>query len=194
MTNEIPAFEGLLNDIPAEWRPAVQAQLQTGENVLAALAVDLDAQLRFVSGLVVVTNQRLLSRALDGGWQVWLYRADLVLKHHDHAGVGHLELLDAQGRLASWRFTLGRNLYAIRLLDQFKIYAQSHVTGQPPAAPEGRYCPSCKAPLEPEQEECPVCAKVIHTPPSTWTLLRLWRFAQPYRGQLLLGFPTWQCR
>ncbi|MFT6590703.1 MAG: ATP-binding cassette subfamily B protein [Rhodoferax sp.] len=188
MTNEIPAFEGLLNDIPAEWRPAVQAQLQTGENVLAALAVDLDAQLRFVSGLVVVTNQRLLSRALDGGWQVWLYRADLVLKHHDHAGVGHLELLDAQGRLASWRFTLGRNLYAIRLLDQFKIYAQSHVTGQPPAAPEGRYCPSCKAPLEPEQEECPVCAKVIHTPPSTWTLLRLWRFAQPYRGQLLLGF------
>ena len=49
-------------------------------------------------------------------------------------------------------------------------------------------CPSCKAPLEPDQEECPVCTKVVHTPPSTWTLLRLWRFAQPYRGQLLLGF------
>jgi ATP-binding cassette subfamily B protein len=29
---------------------------------------------------------------------------------------------------------------------------------------------------------------VVHTPPSTWTLLRLWRFARPYRGQLLLGF------
>ena len=25
-------------------------------------------------------------------------------------------------------------------------------------------------------------------PPSTWTLLRLWRFAKPYQGQLLAGF------
>jgi ATP-binding cassette subfamily B protein len=29
---------------------------------------------------------------------------------------------------------------------------------------------------------------VLHTPPSTWTLFRLWRFAKPYHGQLLLGF------
>jgi ATP-binding cassette subfamily B protein len=28
----------------------------------------------------------------------------------------------------------------------------------------------------------------VHTPPSTWTLFRLWRFARPYRGQLLAGF------
>jgi ATP-binding cassette subfamily B protein len=33
-----------------------------------------------------------------------------------------------------------------------------------------------------------MCTKVVHTPPSTWTLFRLWRFAKPYRGQLLLGF------
>ncbi|MFZ2220207.1 MAG: ABC transporter ATP-binding protein, partial [Rhodoferax sp.] len=49
-------------------------------------------------------------------------------------------------------------------------------------------CPSCKAPLAPDQEECPICTKVLHTPPSTWTLFRLWRFAKPYKGQLLLGF------
>ena len=29
---------------------------------------------------------------------------------------------------------------------------------------------------------------MVHTPPSTWTLFRLWRFAKPYRGQLFLGF------
>jgi ATP-binding cassette subfamily B protein len=29
---------------------------------------------------------------------------------------------------------------------------------------------------------------VVHTPPSTWTLFRLWRFAKPYRGELTLGF------
>jgi ATP-binding cassette subfamily B protein len=102
--------------------------------------------------------------------------------------VGHLELSDAQGRLASWRFTLGRNLQAIRLLDEFRIFQESHVSGQPPAQPEGHRCPSCKAPLAPDQDECPICTKVIHTPPSTWTLFRLWRFARPYRGQLLVGF------
>jgi hypothetical protein len=46
MTNEIPASELLLNDIPADWRLDVQAQLSTGENVLATLEVDLDTQLR----------------------------------------------------------------------------------------------------------------------------------------------------
>jgi ATP-binding cassette subfamily B protein len=53
---------------------------------------------------------------------------------------------------------------------------------------ESNVCPSCKAPLEPEQEECPICTKVVYTPPSTWTLFRLWRFASPYRWQLALGF------
>lgn len=188
MTNEITASEPLLNDIPSDWRLEVQAQLQTGENVLAVLAVDLDTQLNFVNGLVLVTNQRLLSRAPDATWRTWGYRPQLTLKHHDHAGVGHLSLNDAQGQLASWRFTLGRNLQAIRLLDQFQIQLTSHVTGQPAALPDQRCCPSCKAPLEPDQDECPVCTQVIHTPPSTWILLRLWRFARPYRGQLLLGF------
>jgi ATP-binding cassette subfamily B protein len=177
-----------LNDIPAQWRPEVQAQLQIGENVLATLEVDLDTKLCFVKALVLVTNQRLLSRAPDASWSHWAYRTHLTLKHHDHAGVGHLELNDAQGRLASWRFTLGRNLHAIRLLDQFQLQLESQVSGQPVALPDSRRCPSCKAPLAPDQDECPICTKVIHTPPSTWTLFRLWRFAKPYRGQLLAGF------
>ncbi|MGD9788825.1 MAG: ABC transporter ATP-binding protein, partial [Sulfuricellaceae bacterium] len=40
----------------------------------------------------------------------------------------------------------------------------------------------------PVQDECPVCNNEIHTPPSTWTLFRLWRFAKPYNKQLLAGF------
>ncbi len=188
MTHEISVSDTWLNDIPADWRPDVQAQLQNEENVLAVLEVDLDAQLFFVNGLLIVTNQRLLSRAPDASWRAWPYQPGLTLTHHDHAGVGHLELSDAKGRLANWRFTLGLNLQAIRLHQQFQISHQSHVTGQPPAPPDEHRCPSCKAPLTPDQDECPICAKVIHTPPSTWVLFRLWRFAQPYRGQLLLGF------
>lgn len=124
----------------------------------------------------------------DTVWKSWSFRHGLRLTHHDHAGVGHLELFDDHGRLASWRFTLGQNLHAIRVLEQFVERLDSHLTGQPVLEAEQEVCPSCKAPLEPEQEECPICAKVLHTPPSTWTLFRLWRFAHPYRGQLALGF------
>jgi ATP-binding cassette subfamily B protein len=64
------------------------------------------------------------------------------------------------------------------------------VTGIAVQPPEQHTCPSCKAPLDPDQEECPICTKVLHTPPSTWTLFRLWRFAVPYRGQLAARLPA----
>jgi ATP-binding cassette subfamily B protein len=118
----------------------------------------------------------------------WAYRSGLTLHHYDHAGVGHLELHDADGLLQSWRFTLKQNLHAIRLVDQFQAQLESAISGKPLVQTFKNICPSCKAPLEPDQEECPVCTKVVHTPPSTWTLFRLWRFARPYRGQLSLGF------
>jgi ATP-binding cassette subfamily B protein len=182
----IPLAAGLL---PARWQPDVEKNLLPGENVLSSVEVDLDAKLRFIKGLVVVTDRRLLARAPgETEWREWAYRPGLQLKHHDHAGVGHLELVDQHGLLAAWRFTLGQNLHAIRVLDQFREQLDSHVSGRALQKAEQNVCPSCKAPLEPDQEECPICTKVLYTPPSTWTLLRLWRFAKPYRGQLGLGF------
>ncbi len=175
--------------LPDQWLPDVEKKLLPGENVLSSVEVDLDAKLRFTKGILVVTDRRLLSRAPgDAEWREWRYRPGLRLKHHDHAGVGHLELIDEQGRLAAWRFTLGQNLQAIRVLDQFGEQQESHVSGRQVAKAEQHVCPSCKAPLEPDQEECPICTKVLYTPPSTWTLFRLWQFAKPYRGQLALGF------
>ncbi len=175
--------------LPEQWQAEVEKELASGENVLSSVEVDLDARLRFKKGILVVTGSRLLARAPgESTWRHWSYRPGLKLTHHDHAGVGHLELVDEQGRLANWRFTLGQNLHAIRLLDQFREQLESHVSGQPVRALEQNICPSCKAPLEPDQDECPICTKVLYTPPSTWTLFRLWRFAKPYRGELALGF------
>ncbi len=189
MTTDVPVVRPGLNDLPAKWRESVQTALHPQENVLAVLEVDLDARLHFVPGLVVATSTRLLSCASAGApWQAWDLRAGLELMHHDHAGVGHLQLVDANGLLTTWRFTLGHNLQAIRLMDQFHAQRDSAVSGKSLAVVLKNVCPSCKAPLEPDAEECPVCTKVVHTPPSTWTLFRLWRFARPYRGQLLLGF------
>lgn len=191
MTTEliVPAVLTPATTLPAHWLAQLEKNLLTGENVLSSVEVDLDARLRFTKGIIVVTEKRLLARAPgETTWQHWSYRPGLRLAHHDHAGVGHLELFDDHGRLAAWRFTLGQNLHAIRVLEQFVERLDSHLTGQPVLAAEQEVCPSCKAPLAPDQEECPICAKVLHTPPSTWTLFRLWRFAHPYRGQLALGF------
>ncbi|QAU33012.1 ABC transporter ATP-binding protein [Janthinobacterium sp. 17J80-10] len=189
MTSPSPVSDLSRNDLPLEWRTSVATQLAPGENVLAWVQVDLDRRLHFKKGLLALTERRLLTQAPgETGWSSWPFQAGLALQHHDHAGVGHLELVDGDGLLASWRFTLGQNLQAIRLIDQFDLLQASHVSGAPAAEPEGDFCPSCKAPLEPDQDVCTVCTRVIHTPPSTWTLLRLWRFARPYKGQLLAGF------
>ncbi len=177
------------SDVPAEWLAEIRKELRAHENVQAVLEVDLDTHLHFGRGVLVATDQRLLAREPGrSDWQSWDYRPGLTLAQHDHAGVGQLELLDGQGRLAHWRYTLGQNLQATRLADRVGRQLRSLSTGRPVAPPAAHECPTCKAPLEPGQDECPICAKVIHTPPSTWTLLRLWRFARPYKGQLLLGF------
>jgi ATP-binding cassette subfamily B protein len=42
--------------------------------------------------------------------------------------------------------------------------------------------------VDASDEECAVCLEKDQAPTSTWTLFKLWRFARPYRGQLLLGF------
>ena len=163
----------------------LQARLREAENVKAQLEVDLDARMNFARGLLVLTSERLLAwEPGSANWSEWPLRPDLAMRIHDHAGVGSLDLVDAGGRLAQWRFTLQINLQAQRWQEAFEK------RDEPPKAEaeELEFCPSCQAPLPPDSEECPTCARELHTPPSTWVLLRLSRFAKPYQGQLLAGF------
>ncbi|NMM06419.1 ABC transporter ATP-binding protein [Polaromonas sp.] len=202
MQHNHPVDDAVPND-PA--LAGLRSQLATQENVLCTLVVDLDQQLRFAEGLLALTDRRLLARGPQGEWSSWplLGAADgpaagLALRHFDHAGVGTLELCDAHQRLASWRFTLAVNVQARRLVRLF-VQQQALARADAPAAAspadpqqspaeEVALCPECDLPLPPDTEECPACAREQHTPPSTWVLLRLWRFAQPYRYQLLAGF------
>ena len=171
----------------------LQAQLASHENALAALPVDLDAQLNFASGAVVLTPARLL--ACDAGsdhWRAWPLTDALQLRLLDHGGVGTLELHDAVQRLALWRFTLGGHAQALRLVQRFE-QQQERVqagAGDTPAELEleESTCSICQAVLPPDTDECPECARTRPPQTSTWVLLRLWRFARPYRGQLALGF------
>jgi ATP-binding cassette, subfamily B, bacterial len=181
--------------VPHTWRSSLAARLSHGEDsILATLETDLDARLHFAHGVVILTGRQLLARSPANenngdDWQHWDLTSELSLQHFDHAGVGTLELFDGTRRLAHWRYTLAQNLAALRLISEFaKQIERLQGRSEEEPADAVELCPQCRAPLNPDDDECPVCAKEIHTPPSTWTLFRLWRFAKPYNGQLLLGF------
>jgi len=179
--------------IPAEspviWRDALASQLAPAERVLASMPLDLDAHLHFVAGILVVTNQRLLARRhAESDWQSWDYRPGLILHRRDHAGVGSLDLDDADGRLVSWHYTLAHNTAAQRLQTEFDVEMAAAMSGEEAVRHHLAVCVNCQAPLPEGEEECPLCEQTTQSAPSTWALLRLWRFAQPYNGLLLLGF------
>jgi ATP-binding cassette subfamily B protein len=175
--------------LPSHWAAEFEPQLATDEKPQAYVEIDLDTRLQFIDGVVIVTNQRLLAKAPgEKSWQQWPLRAGLVLNHFDHAGVGMLELTDQQGRLAIWRYTLSRNLAALRVINEFDLHRDSLVSGKAVLRSTEDLCPKCNAPLPPGEDECPICSHETAAPPSTWTLFRLARFARPYKWQLLSGF------
>ncbi|WP_422018335.1 ABC transporter ATP-binding protein [Roseateles sp.] len=155
---------------------ALRSQLLAGENVLATLEVDLDATGRFAQGLIALTNSRLLAyEPGGGGWAAFPLSAGQSLRLSDHGGLAFMELFDTQRRLARWRFTLACNPLAVRFVGLFDREVQ-------------RLAGHGVRDDEDDGEESGFDFGEAGAPPSTWVLLRLWRFARPYQGQLLLGF------
>ncbi len=162
--------------------------LRAHEHVLATLEPDLNPALQFASSRLLLTTERMISHSDGEGWSEWALEPSLTLHHTDHGGVATLALHDQQGTIARWRFTLAQEVSALRFIQNFeKVQA---ARGGQSLTPEesGARCPSCHALLPDQSEECPVCHRELLEPVSTWVLLRLWRFAKPYKMQLLLGF------
>ena len=53
--------------LPKRWQGEVRRELDPGETVLAWFEPDLDTQLRYASGLVLVTDRRVLTTQGGGG-------------------------------------------------------------------------------------------------------------------------------
>jgi len=157
-------------------------------DVLARMALDLDAQGHFASGELLLTPTELVQRHAHGGREVWPLDSAQRLQHTDLAGVATLDLLDTGGLRHRWRFTLAQNPDALKLVRQFDLAIHRLQGGPAPVAESGQRCPTCQSLMNPDSEECEVCARQPAEVPSTWVLLRLWRFARPYRWQLLAGF------
>ena len=154
-----------------EDRAVLHDHLAPGETIVAWTRLDLDGGLRFNEGLLALTSQRLLARDADG-WQEWQLSADLVLVSRDHAGVATLELFNGARRLQVWHHTLALTRSVSQLAELFSTLAAGHT----PAV----------EPVSYPQEVDPAKAEVQK--PRAWVLLRLWRFARPYRLQLFVGF------
>ena len=193
--------------LPLFWQEGVLSQVHLGENVLAWLEVDLNVELRFKKNLVILTDQRVISTDdTQNNWNFWPLTADLSLRVIDHAGVGTLALNQTGRRLAAWRFTLGLEAAVLRWKLRFEnqqiqaaqsgrflgmpLTGNDESTAAEPGVVSMRHvlCPVCQNVVDASDEECPVCLEKDEAPTSTWTLFKLWRFAKPYQGQLLLGF------
>lgn len=182
--------------IPHRWQAALASNLPSGvdmRNVHAWVELDLDDQMHFGKGLLVLWPNRLDWFDESGKTNSWSLTPDLKLSHFDHAGVGHLQLNSSAAKLGLWHHTLGLNTQISRFQRQFySTLAELNQEDQHLNAvinPEQvDYCPMCQSVLPPNQESCLNCESETETPPSTWTLFLLWRFAKPYQNQLILGF------
>ncbi len=171
------------------WRGRATAQLEPGERLIAGCNLDLDAGLRFGEGFVALTDRRLIAAQPGQDPRSWPVLAGVSLVQHDHAGVGTLELRQPGARIEAWRYTIGGHPAVLRLIESFQRLGSDRTAAAAADGGSGEaVCAVCSAPLPAPDEPCPRCAAKAEAPPSTWTLFRLWRFARPYRWQLLAGF------
>ena len=172
-----------LPPLPPLWHSDVQSQLVSGESILGWLELDLDSRLHFARTLLIATRDRLLTKEGDRAWQSWTLTTELSLQNHDHAGIGTLELLNTRCRLACWRYTLECDPAVRDFINHF-----THQQAGTQAEEEASVCPNCGEVVPVGIKVCPACAPEEDDERNGWALLRLARFAHPYRGRLMLGF------
>ena len=264
MISESPRKDPLADSVDRKWRDRLVPLLHGGEALIAWMETDLDEKLEFASGLIVLTDRRLLALR-DAGTpeasaasvpmvltspglprspltEQWPLHRDLRLSRQDHAGIGALTLTNSTARLAVWRYMLGRADGLMRLIEAFDrqlLVGPTQPSGASPrwlpagqSAAGGAVLPRDgwrngarrrgdddpdgsavlpRAPGHPAVQradgvaddraaamadddagsaegEADTADQSDKKPPSTWVLFRLWRFARPYRFQLLSGF------
>ena len=112
--------------VPETWHQEITRQLEPGEAVVAWFLPDLDIELRYAEGVVVLTNRRLLwllphdtarslGQSAHGMVRAWRLDEIAALRARDRSGLGTLEVEGPEGRLVHWRYTVGRAASAHRL-------------------------------------------------------------------------------
>lgn len=163
--------------------------MKADEVPLAWFEPNLDHRLHYSGGFVVLTARRILAtkptESVKQPAEVdsWPLDACTGLETYERGGIGRLDLQGADRRLAEWRFTANRSSNVHRLKRRFEVLktGAAQDTSDQIAA-----CPSCGAPIPPDQLDCPTCAPSA-APPLASSLLRLVGFARPRMPMIVLG-------
>jgi len=168
--NSVPAVETVpgWSNVNRSLRQPVLDRLEAGESVVAYMLSDVDQERFYRNTLIVLTSRRLLTSS-GTSVQDWPL-ADLEkLKTKDKAGLGTLELLAPDRRLALWHYTITQGPSALVLVDRF-----DELKANRPVAETT------------EEEDVPE-AEEHEPPPDTTALFRLWPFAKPHAGWMALA-------
>lgn len=179
--------------LPSYWAGKLmtpQSPLKSLDELVAWVELDLNDAMGFANSLLLMTQQDLIWT--DGQrFESWPIHHGAQLLHGDHAGVGHLKLETTNSLLRIWHFTLGVNPQVLRLQTAFKQISRGDSQGdatEEVSEYDQQVCPVCLSSMPANADICPTCDPEDDKPPSTWTLFKLWRFAKPYKKDLLLGF------
>ncbi len=172
--------------------------LNADEALLAWFEPDLDAQLNFSPGLLLLTDARLVglddARTADNRLQgehhpaitAWNLSPEITLQAKEKGGASSLELVDCRGLLTQWRHTPARAKAAHHFVDRWKLFRSGPSTNGELAEVADAFCPSCGAPVKGDQGFCETCAS-LSGPKPVGSLLRLLRFARKRSGVVALG-------
>ncbi len=173
--------------LPAEWGTPARAHLAENERILAWVETDLDERLSYATGVVLLTDGRLIAASKEPSgvltWRSWSLGTGLELLTEERGGVGGLDLVSPSGRLVRWRYTAARAAQVGRVVQRLAVW-RAQQAGSPP--PQDSTCPSCGVVMPAASDRCPTCASTSSTV-SASTLLRLVSFGRPHFRLMLLG-------
>ncbi len=197
MATESPTSQ--MEVLPASLEARVKKQLLHGEQVLGWLESNLTPSLQFADGLVLLTQQRLISFEAEetsdvasqasarGNWKDWPISEIASLHLRDRAGLASLELIGRDRLLNVWRFSSRKLTQARHLVQGFESLRAVSDSPSKVAPLALSICPSCGTVMQPGQSVCSECAPSA-APATTRSLWRLTRFALPRSGIICLGF------
>jgi ATP-binding cassette subfamily B protein len=203
--------------IPLEFQGLVCSHLEKEEVPLASFESDLDSRLHYVHHLVILTTERLLDLALppqtrktplsplaaisrlikgksggepggpEGFHRVWPLSYLESLEMRAGKGVGTLDLREKETDdvIHEWKFTIRHKARALWFLDCF-VKARKNLARKGEENAQGSKG-GWLAGVAPDPSATGELA-VDSAPPASRSLVRLFSFARPWTGMIVLGF------
>jgi ATP-binding cassette subfamily B protein len=205
-------------DIRSELLPRLRAKaesaLDADEPILAWFEPDLDNRLNYSSGLLLLTDRRLISLSADDqevvqssldakpstveqgtsgkdgvcpAWRrAWQLTPEIVLQTTEKGAAHSLELVNGQGLVAHWRYTPAKSKSAHHFLERCRLLRNGQSDDGAAADATEPLCPTCGLPIKGEQGLCENCGALQRSRAGR-SLLRLMTFVRRHAWAALLG-------